>query len=57
MYLKGFTLYGHGSHIDHVTINLCVVSTGKHFLNTNLSDLSILGTCDIFVYQMRHQIM
>ena len=23
----------------------------------NLSDLSIVGTCDIFVYRMRHHIM
>ena len=25
------------------------VSDGKQFSNTNLSDLSIVGTCDIFV--------
>ena len=33
------------------------VSTGKYFSNTNLFDLSILGTSDIFVYRMRHEIM
>ena len=34
-----------------------IVSAGKHFSNTNLSDLSIVGTCDIIVYRMLHQIM
>ena len=24
-----------------------IVSAGKHFPNTNLSDLSIVGTCDV----------
>ena len=24
---------------------------------TDLSDLSTVGTCDIFVYQMRHRVM
>ena len=39
--------------------NACssIVSAGKHFLNTNLSVLSIVGTCDIFVYRMGHQTM
>ena len=31
-----------------------IVSAGKHFSNTNLSDLSIVGTCDIFVYRKHH---
>ena len=35
------------------TVN--IVSAGKHFSNTNLSGLSIVGTCDIFVYQMCHR--
>ena len=30
---------------------------GKHLSNTDLSDFSIVGTCDIFVYQMRHKVM
>ena len=34
-----------------------IVSAGKHLSNTNLSDLSIVGTRDIFVYQQRHQII
>ena len=34
-----------------------IVSAGKHLSNTNLSDLSIMGTSDIFVYRKRHQIM
>ena len=29
----------------------------EHFSNTDLSDLRIVGTCDILVYGMRHQIM
>ena len=28
---------------------------GKHFSNINLSDLSIVGTCDILVYRMHHK--
>ena len=35
------------------TVN--IVSAGKHFSYTYLSDLSIVGTCDIFVYQMCHK--
>ena len=27
------------------------------FSKTNLSDLSIVGTCELFVYRMRHQII
>ena len=33
-----------------------IVSAGKHLSKTNLSDLSIVGTRDIFVYRQRHQI-
>ena len=36
-----------------------IVSDWKHFSNTDLSDLNIVGICDIFVdlYQMRHKVM
>ena len=34
-----------------------IVIDRKHFFTTDLSDLSIVGTCDIFVYQMRHRVM
>ena len=32
-------------------------STGSILSNTDLSDLSTAGTCDIFVYEMRHRVM
>ena len=32
-------------------------STGSILSYTDLSDLSTVGTCDIFVYQMRHRFM
>ena len=32
-------------------------STGSISSNTDLSDLSIVGVCDIFVYQVRHGVM
>ena len=32
-------------------------STGSILSNIDLSDLSIVGTCDIFVYPMRHRVM
>ena len=32
-------------------------STGSILSNTDLSDLSTVGTCDIFVYHMRHRVM
>ena len=32
-------------------------STGSILSNTDLSDLSTVGTCDIFVYQTRHRVM
>ena len=32
-------------------------STGSISSSTDLSDLSTVGTCDIFVYQMRHRVM
>ena len=30
-----------------INSGLAIVPAGKHFSNTNLSDLSIVGTCDI----------
>ena len=44
-------LFEHGFYLDNI------VSVRKHFSNTDLSDLSIVGTCDIFVYQMRHKVI
>ena len=38
-------------------INGTLSSTGSILSNTDLSDLSTVGTCDIFVYQMRHGVM
>ena len=32
-------------------------STGSIWSNTDLSDLSTVGTCDMFVYQMCHRVM
>ena len=32
-------------------------STGSILSNTDLSDLSTVGSCDIFVYQMRHRVI
>ena len=32
-------------------------STESILSNTDMSDLSTVGTCDIFVYQMRHRVM
>ena len=34
-----------------------LASTGSILSNTDLSDLSTVGSCDIFVYQMRHRVM
>ena len=34
--------------------NKSLSSTGSILSNTDLSDLSTVGTCDIFVHQMRH---
>ena len=34
-----------------------IVIDRKHLSNTDLSDLSTVGTCDIFVYHMRHRVM
>ena len=45
------------SYSHSISEYMHIVSAGKYFLNTNLSDLSNVGTCDIFVYPMRHQIM
>ena len=41
--------------IHHIPIR--IVQAGKYFSNTNPSDMSIVGTCDIIVYQQSHQIM
>ena len=42
-----------------VVLKLCrcfaLSSDRQHFSNTDLSDLSIMGTCNILVYQMRHK--
>ena len=38
-------------------MNLTLSSTGSILSNTDLSDLSTVGTCDIFVYQMRQRVM
>ena len=40
-----------------VSIAKCIVIDRKHFINTDLSDLSTVGICDIFVYQVRHRAM
>ena len=32
-------------------------STGSILSNTDLADLSTVGTCDIFVNQMHHRVM
>ena len=49
----------HGSHVLslHLRSVKPLSSTGSILSNTDLSDLSIVGTCDIFVYQMRHRVM
>ena len=36
---------------------LALSSTGSILSNTDLSDLSTVGTCDMFVYQMPHRVM
>ena len=52
MYLQHMSL-----KISKKTIwKFTIVSAGKHLSNTNLSDLSIVGTRDIYVYRKRHQI-
>ena len=40
-----------------VCCKLSLSSTGSILSNTDLSDLSTWGTCDIFVYKMRHRVM
>ena len=37
--------------------SLLIVLTGNICSNTDLSDLSIVGTCDIFVYQTCHKVI
>ena len=45
-------------HVHTVLQQLFTLSsTGSILSNTDLSDLSTVGTCDIFVYQMRHRVM
>ena len=39
------------------SLMMALSSTGSILSNTDLSDLSTVGTCDIFVYQMRHRVM
>ena len=48
-----------GSPTDSLqfALSLSLSSTGSILSNTDLSDLSTVGTCDIFVYQMRHRVM
>ena len=41
----------------HFSTAAALSSTGSILSNTDLSDLSTVGTCDIFVYQMRHRVM
>ena len=49
------------THTKQLLNLLCIVytlsSTGSILSNTDLSDLSTVGTYDIFVYQMRHRVM
>ena len=50
-------LTGHCAHQTCLQLNMCRThclsrEAGKHFSNTNLSDLSIVGTRDIFVYRL-----
>ena len=40
-----------------VVLDCTLSSTGSILSNSDLSDLSTVGTCDIFVYQMRHRVM
>ena len=40
-----------------VFVLYALLSTGSILSNTDLSDLSTVGTCDIFVNQMRHRVM
>ena len=42
---------------EYVSFPEALSSTRSIFSNTDLSDLSIVGTCDIFVYQMRHKVL
>ena len=42
--------------IDNESAN-ALSSTGSILSNTDLSDLSTVGACDILVYQMRHRVM
>ena len=44
-------------HPDSSTGMAALSSTGSILSNTDLSDLSTVGTCDIFVDEMRHRVM
>ena len=46
-----------GSVLAYPVSQITLPSTGSILSNTDLSDLSTVGTCDIFVYQMRHRVM
>ena len=51
--LKWFTSSEQNGHQTLKSLS----SNGSILSNTSLSDLSTVGTCDIFVYQMRHRVM
>ena len=44
-----FTIYGHGGHVSHVTITICIM-----FWLTNDKELPYERTCNGFVLQMAH---
>ena len=46
-----------GHNYPNRRVNKALSSTGSIYSNTDLSDLSTVGTCDIFVYQMHHRVM
>ena len=48
-----WSLPGKFAHMNDLSLS----STGSILSNTDLSDLSTVGTCDIFVYHMRHRVM
>ena len=63
--MKNYPVYIHSCHliswcavtIENAHAKFTLSSTGSILSNTDLSDLSTVGTCDIFVYQMRHRVM
>ena len=56
-FLSNFSGGGGGGGGKHAPGTPPLSSTGSILANTDLSDLSSVGTCDIFVYQMRHRVM